>query len=175
MRGTRWLLFLLLFVPFQLWAGEVRVFFSPRGGCEEAILAQLDGAKRYIHVAMYAFTSRYLAQALVRAKDRGVEVKVVLDRSFQEESNYSKGDFLRRKGIPVKLISPAMLRGLRVIKGLMHHKFAVVDGSVVITGSYNWTARAERVNYENLLIFVNSPGLAQAYEEEFRRLWGDRS
>ena len=151
----------------------MRVFFSPRGGCEEAILAQLDGAKDYIHVAMYAFTSRYLAQALVRARERGVEVKVVLDRSFQEESEYSKGDFLKRKGIPVRLVTPVETRGLRVIKGLMHHKFAVIDGRVVITGSYNWTARAERVNYENLLIFVNAPGVAGAYEREFERLWGD--
>jgi phosphatidylserine/phosphatidylglycerophosphate/cardiolipin synthase-like enzyme len=164
-------LILLVLVPLQVGAGEVRVFFSPRGGCEEAILAQLDRAHRYIHVAMYAFTSRYLAQALVRAKDRGVEVKVVLDRSFQEESEYSKGDYLKRRGIPVKLVTPVEMRGFRVVKGLMHHKFAVIDGGVVITGSYNWTATAERVNYENLLIFVDSPGHARAYEEEFQRLW----
>jgi len=170
MRFKVWVLLLVL-LPFQVWAGEVRVFFSPKGGCEEAILAQLDGAHSYIHVAMYAFTSRYLSQALVRAKGRGVEVKVVLDRSFQEESEYSKGDYLRRKGIPVKLVTPVEMRGVKVIKGLMHHKFAVIDGRVVVTGSYNWTARAEKVNYENLLIFLDSPGLAGAYEEEFQRLW----
>ena len=164
-------MFLVVFLPLQVGAGEVRVFFSPRGGCEEAILAQLDGARKYIHVAMYAFTSRYLAQALVRAKERGVEVKVVLDRSFQEESKYSKGEYLKRKGVPVKLVAPVEMRGIKMIKGLMHHKFAVIDGEVVVTGSYNWTARAERVNYENLLIFVDSPGLARAYEEEFERLW----
>ncbi len=171
MRKVGWLILLCFLFPSQLRGGEVRVFFSPRGGCEEAILAQLDGARRYIHVAMYAFTSRYLAQALVRARERGVEVKVVLDGSFQEESEYSKGDYLKRKGIPVKLVTPVVMRGMKVIKGLMHHKFAVIDHRVVITGSYNWTARAERVNYENLLIFVDSPGLAEAYEREFERLW----
>ncbi len=173
MRRILWLV-LLVFLPLQVGAGEVRVFFSPRGGCEEAILAQLDGARKSIHVAMYAFTSRYLAQALVRARERGVDVKVVLDRSFQEESEYSKGDYLKRKGIPVKLVTPVETKGLRVIKGLMHHKFAVIDERVVITGSYNWTATAEKVNYENLLVFVNSPGLARAYEEEFQRLWEGR-
>lgn len=172
MKKVGWLVLLFFLFPSQLRGGEVRVFFSPRGGCEEAILAQLDKAQRYIHVAMYAFTSRYLAQALVRARERGVEVKVVLDRSFQEESEYSKGDFLKRKGIPVKFVTPpVVVRGVRVVKGLMHHKFVVIDGQVVITGSYNWTARAERVNYENLLVFVSSPGLARAYEEEFERLW----
>jgi len=161
----------LLLLSARLQAGEVRVFFSPQGGCEEAIMAQIDKAQRYVHVAMYALTSRYLAQALVRAKERGVEVKVVLDASFDRESKYSKGDYLRRKGIPVKDVSPRWREGWKVIKGLMHHKFAVIDGRVVATGSYNWTARAQRANYENLLVFVDEPSLASAYEEEFQSLW----
>lgn len=171
MRARLGLFLGLLLLSARLQAGEVRVFFSPQGGCEEAIMAQIDKAQRYVHVAMYAFTSRYLAQALVRAKERGVDVKVVLDASFDEESKYSKGDYLRRKGIPVKDVSPRWRQGLRVIEGLMHNKFAVIDDQVVATGSYNWTARAQRANYENLLVFVDVPSLASAYEKEFQRLW----
>ena len=171
MRVKLGVILVVLLLSVQLQAGEVRVFFSPQGGCEEAILAQIDKAQRYVHVAMYAFTSRYLAQALVRAKERGVEVKVVLDASFDRESKYSKGDYLRRKGIPVKDVSPRWREGWKVIKGLMHHKFAVIDGRVVATGSYNWTASAQKVNYEDLLVFVDEPSLALAYEEEFQRLW----
>jgi len=166
-----WLVLGLLVLSATLQAGEVRVFFSPRGGCEEAILEQINHAKSYIHVAMYAFTSRYLSRALVDAKEKGVEVLVVLDTSFNTENKYSKTDYLKRKGIPVKFVTPHARMGMKVEDGLMHHKFVVIDGEIVVTGSYNWTARAENVNYENLLIFVGAPELAQAYEREFQRLW----
>ncbi len=168
--GLCFSLAVLLMVP-QLWAGDVRIFFSPKGGCEEAVLAQIDKAHSYIHVAMYAFTSRYLAHALLRAKERGVDVKVVLDATFDGKTSYSKGEYLRRNGISVKDIHPVWRQGLREIEGVMHHKFAVIDGHVVVTGSYNWTASAERANYENLLVFTDAPSLAAAYEREFQRLW----
>ncbi len=121
---------------------------------------------------MYALTSRKLSKALVDAKNRGVDVKVVLDHSFDAENQYSKGEYLRRKGVPVKLVS---VRGewgrAREWEGKMHNKFAVIDRSIVITGSYNWTVTAERVNHENLLIFSNAPKVAEAYLREFNRLW----
>ncbi len=153
-------------------ATEVRIYFSPNGGCEDAIIEALSHAKKEIDVAMYAFTSRNLARALVNAQRRGVRVKVVLDGSFDQENQYSKGEFLRRNGIPVKLVSPRGEWGrAREWEGKMHNKFAVIDDSTVITGSYNWTATAERVNHENLLIFTEAPEVASAYLREFRLLW----
>lgn len=171
MRGIFYLFLFFWFIPGLAGATQLRVYFSPRGGCQDAIEEEIDEAKKYIHVAVYAFTNRFLAQALVRAAQRGVDVKVVLDGKFDEESEYSKGDYLKRKGIAVKGVKAWTRRGLRIVEGLMHHKFAVIDGQVVVTGSYNWTATAEAANYENLLIFKEAPDLARSYEEEFQRLW----
>jgi len=163
--------FWLLFFSIAAKATEVRVFFSPKGGCQDAIEEEINQAKKYIHVAVYAFTNRFLARALIKAAKRGVEVKVVLDEKFDSENEYSKGDYLKRNGIQVKKIKAWAKKGLRIIEGLMHHKFAVIDDKIVITGSYNWTATAEFANYENLLIFEDALELAKAYEDEFERLW----
>ncbi len=53
----------------------------------------------------------------------------------------------------------------------MHQKFAVIDGRIVLTGSYNWTASAERYNHEDLLMFQDAGPLAQEYRQQFLRLW----
>ncbi len=151
-----------------VFAGEPEVFFSPKGGCTDAVVRELKSAKRYIHVAMYAFTSRPIAQALIKAAKRGVKVKVVIDRRFCLSSKYCKANYLKKRGIKVKLVSPPP--GPRGRRGLMHHKFAVIDGTTLITGSFNWTASAERLNYENMLVF-HSKRMAGIYEREFERLW----
>ncbi|BAT71926.1 phospholipase D/Transphosphatidylase [Thermosulfidibacter takaii ABI70S6] len=150
------------------WTQEVRVFFSPNGGCTDAVIYEIDKAKQTIDVAMYAFTSRPIAQALVRAFKRGVRVRVVMDKKFAQGSRYAKYEYLKRKGIPVKLVSPPP--GPRGRVGLMHHKFAVIDGKVLLTGSFNWTASAEKLNYENLLVFY-SQRIAALYEKEFKKFW----
>ncbi len=149
-------------------AGDVRVFFSPNGGCTDAVIYEIGRAKKYIDVAMYAFTSRPIAQALVKAKKRGVRIRVILDKKFNSHTRFSKFKYLMKKGIDVKLVSPPP--GVRGRVGLMHHKFAVIDGKVLLTGSFNWTASAEKLNYENLLVFY-SEKLASIYEKEFKRIW----
>jgi phosphatidylserine/phosphatidylglycerophosphate/cardiolipin synthase-like enzyme len=52
----------------------------------------------------------------------------------------------------------------------MHHKFMVVDGGIVVTGSYNWSHAAEERNDENLIVILN-PDIATLYEAEFDRIW----
>ncbi len=146
---------------------QVKIFFSPNGGCLDAIIYEIDNAKKSIDVAMYAFTSRPIAQAIVRAYKRNVKVRIVLDKKFATESIYSKHIFLMKKGVPVKLVSPPPKRGKI---GLMHNKFAIIDGKVVLTGSFNWTAAAEYLNYENLLVFY-SKEVAEIFEREFNKLW----
>jgi len=139
---------------------EIAVYFSPSPQPEQAIIEQLDSAQNSIHIAMYYFTDSDLAWAVVHAFERGVEVKVLLDEE-QETATYSKSRFLANRGIPVRLYGG---------EGIMHNKFAVIDGQVVITGSYNWTASAGEKNEENLLV-IDCAGLAQTYEAEFQRLW----
>ncbi len=139
---------------------DIKVYFSPNGGCRRAIITEIDSAKKEILVAMYYFTNREIAQALVRAKDRGVKIKVLLDES-QTKEKFSKYRYLINRGMNVHIDRK---------NGLMHNKFAIIDGFILITGSYNWTSSAEHKNRENLLIIKNKD-LAQRYIAEFHRLW----
>jgi len=77
------------------------------------------------------------------------------------DMNYSKAESLVDNGIPVRHETGT---------GLMHNKFAVVDDSITLTGSFNWTRAAESANDENLLK-ITSPDLARQYAEEFSELW----
>lgn len=139
---------------------NTQVFFSPNGGCQQAVVAQISKATKTIDIAMYYFTARETAQALIKAKDRNVKIRVVLDKS-QEGGSYAKSRFLIKNGINAKIHTGS---------GLMHNKFAVIDGGTLITGSFNWTATAEDKNEENLLI-ITDPTLIAKYQERFEYLW----
>ncbi len=139
------------------------------GKCANHIVRELNGAQKEILVAVYAFTSSALARALVKANRRGIKVRVILDQEFDQESQYSKGSFLRQQDLQVRRVSGLAKRNQG--SGLMHQKFAVIDHSVVLTGSYNWTASAENYNDENLLLFNDAGPLAEEYRLEFFLLW----
>lgn len=163
-------------LPGPLAAAPSKVYFSPQGGAEAALVELIDSARQDIRAALYFFTSRPLAAAILRAHKRGVHIQLVIDGN--DESDYSKGFYLRRRGVDVryarglpKKARKSKKKKYRVKKyGLMHHKFMVVDDKIVATGSYNWTASAEKWNRENLLI-INSSSLARKYSVEFKDLW----
>jgi len=136
------------------------VHFSPKGGCQEAIVGQIDNAQKTIDIAMYYLTSREIAQALVRAKDRGVQIRILLDKS-QETQKYSKSRYLIKRGFAVKYHTGY---------GLMHNKYAVIDNAVLITGSFNWTPTADQKNEENLIV-ITDPGVVKKFAERFEYLW----
>ena len=161
------LLFTLLVLP-TVGASTTTVCFSPDGGAERKIVKIIDQAKTFIDLAMYSLTSRVLAQAILRAHKRGVKIKIVLDGN--DESEYSKGFYLYKRGIDVRYTRGKRRQGKKISYGLMHDKFAVVDGVLVLTGSYNWTVSAEKYNYENLLV-VDSLPLIKKYLQEFHRIW----
>jgi phosphatidylserine/phosphatidylglycerophosphate/cardiolipin synthase-like enzyme len=139
---------------------SIRVYFSPRGGAQEAILEEIRRARRSIHVAMYSMTARPIADALIEARQRGVEVVAVLDRT-QAASRYSAATILEAQGAEVWIATGS---------GYMHHKFAIIDGQVLITGSKNWSARAEERNHENVMILEGRSALVEAFAGEFERL-----
>jgi phosphatidylserine/phosphatidylglycerophosphate/cardiolipin synthase-like enzyme len=142
------------------YGNETSVLFSPNGGCQDAIIKEIAKAQKTIDIAMYYLTSREIAQELVRAKDRNVKVRIVLDQS-QENQAYSKSRYLIKRGLEIKYY---------VGSGLMHNKFAIIDGNVLITGSFNWTATANEKNEENLLIMTDKD-LIKKYQERFEYLW----
>ena len=150
----------MAFCPTSGEVPQVEVFFSPQDNCAGEIISRIDDAKRSVYTAMYFFTSRPIAQALVKAKDRGVDVKVCLDKE-QPAYEYSKSEYLRNKKIDTRLVGGS---------GIMHHKFCVIDEHIVITGSYNWTARADLENDESLVV-INSREIAKKFLKEFNQLW----
>src|SRR5450755_3995742 len=87
-------------------ASDIQVFFSPKGGCTEAVVANLNAAKATVLVQAYSFTSAPIAKALVDAAKRGVKVQVILDKS-QRTEKYSSADFVQHAGIPT-YIDPNM-------------------------------------------------------------------
>ena len=137
----------------------VENYFSPEDHPAKRVVELIDGAKRTVDVAMYSFTSKGIARALVRARERGVVVRVVMD-DRQARGKHSVDELLRARGIPVFLDGP---------KKTLHHKFMVVDTQLVLTGSYNFTTSAERRNDENLIV-IHSPDLARVYLREMERL-----
>lgn len=117
-----------------------------------------------LDAAIYRFNSPQLAQALAESGRRGVRLRVVLDGI-----KYQADQVTRRLCTDYHL--PFRLSYGRLgPSSKMHHKFAILDQQMVITGSYNWTMESEQENYENLLI-VREPDLIHKYREEFEALW----
>ena len=134
----------------------VQVYFSPRGGATDAVVNALDHATNTVLVQAYSFTSPPIAKALVDAYRRGIKVQVILDHS-QRTEKYSEADFLRNNGIPTLIDAR---------HAIAHNKIIIIDGYLVLTGSFNFTRAAEEHNAENLLL-INDPLLARQYVENW--------
>lgn len=132
---------------------DLRAFFSPNGGCTDAVIAALNQAKKTVLVQAYSFTSAPIAKALVDASKRGVDVQVILDKS-QRTERYTGATFLANEGVPVFIDSDHKIA---------HNKVMIIDGQTVITGSFNFTKTAESGNAENVLLILHAPELAQKY------------
>ncbi len=144
---------------------QLEVAFSPDGGATALVIKAIDSARQSLELAGYSFTSRPIAQALIAARRRGVNVRVVLDKS-QRTERYSSATFLANMGVPVRIDSRYRI---------MHNKFLIVDGRTVETGSFNYTYSAQHYNAENVLVVWNNPRLARIYAATWRGLWGESS
>jgi phosphatidylserine/phosphatidylglycerophosphate/cardiolipin synthase-like enzyme len=135
----------------------VEVYFSPRNGATAAIVREIDRARSEIHVQAYSFTSAPIAQALLHAYKRGIKVEVILDKS-QKTGRYSSSRFLMNARIPIYIDAD---------HAIAHNKIILIDRSVVITGSFNFTKAAEEKNAENLLI-IRSKELVKPYLDNWQ-------
>lgn len=141
---------------------KVVVAFSPDGGGELIIVNAINGASKQILVQAYGFTDKAILSALSHAKARGVDVRVILDksndRSNSNESRYSGATYMINAGVPVWIdFEPA----------IAHNKVMVIDGQEVITGSFNFTTSAQKRNAENVLILDGVPELARVYAKDW--------
>ena len=138
--------------PVLIGNSEIGTCFTPPSGCGAVIANQISKAQESIHVQAYGFTSGEIAKALINAHHRGVKVKVLLDKS-NIGAKYSKMRDLRKADIEVLIDE---------VSGIAHNKIIIIDGSAVITGSFNFTTSADIRNTENVIIVQNKP-LAQKY------------
>ena len=136
--------------------------FCPSPECESLVTFTLAQAKSRAWVAMYSFTNQTIAQALIDAKNRGVDVRVIVEKQ-QAAGQYSQHQEVFAAGIPVTIDTNPQL---------MHHKFAVIDDGAVITGSMNWTGNGVGENNENELV-IHSSELNQKFALEFQKVWDE--
>jgi phosphatidylserine/phosphatidylglycerophosphate/cardiolipin synthase-like enzyme len=133
------------------------VYFSPKGGCLEAILKEINAARSEILVLAYSFTAEPLANGLISAKKRGVHVEVILDKSNEVE-RYSDLHIFMHNSLPPLIDAH---------HAIAHNKVMVIDKKTIVTGSFNFTNQAEHENGENLLIIKGNPDLVQAYRQNY--------
>ncbi|MDI6764411.1 MAG: phospholipase D-like domain-containing protein [Thermodesulfobacteriota bacterium] len=159
------LLFLLSSLTGSPATAEIEALFSTEVNIQEALLKEIETLSETLDLALYEITSADLVQALVRAKERGVRVRVVTD-SKQARIKSSRVNLLIKRGISVKTLGGKE-------KGAMNHHFAILDGKKVITGSHDWFTGSGKGDYESILIIQNND-LADSYQKEFERLWREK-
>ncbi len=135
-------------------------FFSPGTACLDTINVNIGSATRKIDICVFTISDDRIRDKILYALNKGVTVRIITD----DDKTMDKGsdiEFLKDRGAKVKMDdSPHH----------MHHKFAVFDDTLLLTGSYNWTRSASEYNQENILE-TNDPKAIDQYKKEFERLW----
>ena len=140
---------------------EIQVYFSPQDkGIEKSILPLINNAKRYIYIPTFVLTHKKLSDALILAKQRGVDVKIIMD-ALSVSTKHSKINELRKSGVEVKTENYA---------GKMHSKSMFVDDKYSIIGSMNFSNSGENKNDENFLIIKNEE-ITEAGKDFFLYQW----
>jgi phosphatidylserine/phosphatidylglycerophosphate/cardiolipin synthase-like enzyme len=152
-------------IPYQVIDAEgtrIENYFSPRDPVAERLVELLNGAQSSIRFLSFAYTSDEIAQAMIDRHHAGVTVEGVFEQRNARGTG-AEFDNLADNGIAVLLDGNCYT---------MHHKIILIDDATIITGSYNFSARAEDTNDENLVIIANNPDLAARYLAEFERVYG---
>lgn len=142
------------------------IFFSPRGGTANRIVEEIARARSTIDVAIYSFTRNEIADALISARNRGVSIRILTDTD-QANATGAEAPRLEAAGFQLKRTKGG------TPSGDMHNKYAIFDGRVVLTGSYNWSSRAENDSFENS-IFIRHAATVAAYQANFNSIWNSR-
>lgn len=136
--------------------------FSPGGSALVVVLRAIQSAKATLLVACYEFDSLPIAEAMIAAAIRGVQVSIVSDDTASQDSS-SVIPALEKRGI--------MIRDSQY--EIEHNRFMVIDGDSVEIGSFNDTAASDQRNADNVLCLLHVPNLAKQYADEWQRLWAE--
>ncbi len=131
---------------FTLNTQKATLHLLPSKDALAELLTLLNRAQSTIYVAMFTFTHPELIAALISAKQRGVTVKIALDRSSSYGASKKALASMKEHGIPVKVNRGAEL---------LHHKWALIDHKILAIGSANWTKAAFKKNEDCLLLLYD--------------------
>jgi cardiolipin hydrolase len=138
------------------------VYFSPGEECLNAIISCILAAKTSLKICVFTISDDRITRAILQAFQKGVAIELLTDN----EKLFDKGSDIKELG----------MAGLTIrvdnTPNHMHHKFAIIDQTHVLTGSYNWTRSAALYNHENLLV-SSDPLLVKPYLYEFDMLWAE--
>ncbi len=140
---------------------QLEIYFSPDDRVAAAILPLLRSAKESIYFLAYSFTANDLGEAIIERHKAGVEVHGVMEKDQVASNRGTEFDPFRQAKIDVRLDGNP---------GQMHHKVIILDRSIVILGSYNFSASAEEQNDENLVV-IHNPLIAAEFLKEFERVY----
>jgi len=138
---------------------QIELCFTPPSGCGTLIAQEIARAKESIYVQAYSLTSGIIVNQLIQAKNRGVKVQVLLDKSNVSDK-WSKMMDLVNANVSVRIDK---------VSGIAHNKVIIIDEQKVITGSFNFTNAADKRNAENVII-INNKSVAKEYLNN----WQDR-
>jgi phosphatidylserine/phosphatidylglycerophosphate/cardiolipin synthase-like enzyme len=139
---------------------RVQPQFASQGSIGAKVLQAIGQTHERLTIALYGFNNSDLANELLKLVKKHVTVRLKVDSQHSASQKIRKLlDDRKAGGVQVQRVAP---------DGRNHNKFAVIDGKRVLTGSYNWTLKAES-NWENLLI-LDCPEMAKAYESEWERI-----
>ena len=139
------------------------VHFFPNAAEEIHLINLISKTKISLDIAMFTLNNVRIAEEIKNIFNKGIKLRIISDSECIKMSS-SNIYSLAALGINIKTDDS--------VRYHMHHKFCVIDNSVIVTGSFNWTDQAVNHNQENLL-FIENKSLAMKYSNEFQRLWDD--
>lgn len=139
---------------------EANAFFSPGDDCKDALLDYIWRARHSIDICVFTVSDNDISDALISKYEKGTKIRIITDDDKSSDRG-SDVALLKRKGIALKMDKT---------RHHMHHKFAVFDKEVLVTGSFNWTRSASDYNHENILA-INESSLVVKYLHCFDELW----
>jgi len=170
MRRNNYFLFLFICVRSLLIYPFSQAFFAPQDNLTALFIERISAETKSIYGAMYMFTDKKVAQALIDAKKRGVDVQMIVDQISM--SSCGKGKILQENGISVYVHRTLEFNPYTM--PLMHHKFFIFgcnqEGtSVLWTGSWNCTLRGTQYNNENVIL-LDDQNMIEQFSKHFFEL-----
>lgn len=141
---------------------EEQVYFSPGEQCLQAIVSCIQKAIYTVDICVFTISDDRITSQIIACFQAGRKVRILTDNEKLHDLG-SDIKQLAKAGIPVMVDQT---------RNHMHHKFAIIDSRLVLTGSYNWTRSAAEYNHENILVTHNKQAVYH-FEKEFGKLWAE--